>query len=280
MMPVMLQTDNETPRPQQSGAEVFERVDGDIGTGFLILCDHARPALPPAYGDLGLDCHEFTRHIAFDVGARDVTMGLAERLGYPAVLSCFSRLLIDPNRGEDDPTLIMRIADGAIIPANARIGGDEIKRRIERYYRPYHRAIDDAIGEAVGAGVPPALFSIHSFTPRFRGVDRPWHATVLWDSDPRLPIPLLEALEAEPGLVTGENVPYSGRLLGDTLYRHGTRRGLAHALIEIRQDLIGHADGVAEWVDRLAPILRRLERREGLNEVRHYGGEQDIDERI
>ena len=89
-----------------------------------------------------------------------------------------------------------------------------------------------------------------------------------------------QALEAEPGLVTGENVPYTGRLLGDTLYRHGTRRGLAHALIEIRQDLIGHAEGVAEWVDRLAPILSRLERREGLNEVRHYGGEQDIDERI
>ena len=259
---------NETAAPEEGLP--FERVGGKLENGLLLLCDHARPDLPTKYGSLGLSADQFERHIAYDIGARGVTLALAEALDIPAVLSCFSRLLIDPNRGIDDPTLVMRIADGSIVPGNAHVGREEIDRRIERYHEPYHRAIDTAIDEAVAAGTPPAILSIHSFTPRFQGRDRPWHATILWDSDPRMARPMLEELEKEPDLVTGENVPYSGELRGDTLFFHGTGRGLAHALIEIRQDLIADAAGIAEWSARLARILGALEGTPGLNEIQSH----------
>ena len=248
----------------------FEAVSGDPGAGFLLLCDHATNDLPPEYGQLGLPDGELERHIAYDIGARNVTLELAGQLGAPALLTRFSRLLIDPNRGPDDPTLVMRIADGAVVPGNAAIDENEIAARRRRYHAPYHQAIDAAIASAARAGNPPALFSIHSFTPVFKGVPRPWHATVLWDNDPRLPLPLLRALEADGDLVIGENVPYSGKLRGDTLYTHGTERGLAHALIEIRQDLIADPARARAWGQRLARILGPIARKRGLNEVRKY----------
>ena len=173
-----------------------------------------------------------------------MTRALARRLGAPAVLSTFSRLLIDANRGEDDPTLIMRLSDGAIVPGNAAVDAAERARRIARFHAPYHAAIDAAIERAIAAGSPPALVSIHSFTPVWRGHARPWHAGVLWDGDPRFAVPLIEALRADPALVVGDNEPYSGALANDTMYRHGTERGLAHALVEIRQDLIADEAGV------------------------------------
>ncbi|VAW11150.1 Mlr3822 protein [hydrothermal vent metagenome] len=254
----------------RAGAAVtsFEAIAGDPGAGYLLLCDHASNDLPPEYGRLGLPDGEMERHIAYDIGARAVTMELARQLGAPALLTRFSRLLIDPNRGADDPTLVMRIADGAVVPGNAAIDDDEIATRRQRYHAPYHGAIDAAIANAVGAGVPPALFSVHSFTPVFKGKSRPWHATVLWDNDPRLPLPLLRALEAEGDLVIGENVPYSGKLEGDTLYTHGTGPGLANALIEIRQDLIADPAQARAWGQRLARILGPIARSADLNEMR------------
>ena len=176
-------------------------------------------------------------------------------------MSTFSRLLIDANRGEDDPTLIMRLSDGAIVPGNAAVDAAERARRIARFHAPYHAAIDAAIDRAIAAGRPPALVSIHSFTPVWRGHARPWHAGVLWDTDPRLAVPLIEALRADPALVVGDNEPYAGALANDTMYRHATARGLAHALIEIRQDLIGDEAGAAAWAERLAPILADLNAR-------------------
>jgi predicted N-formylglutamate amidohydrolase len=259
------------PGRPEAGEPVLEQVPGRAGSPYLILCDHASAHVPAEYGTLGLAVSEFDRHIAYDIGAREVTLGLADRLGAPALLSRFSRLLIDPNRGMDDPTLVMRIADGAIVPANARADQAEITRRIQRFHGPYHAAIDAAIDRAIAAGRPPALVAIHSFTPRFKSQARPWHATVLWDSDPRLPRPLLEALRGEGGLIVGENVPYSGRLHGDTLYRHGTCRGLAHALLEIRQDIVATPAGAAEWADRLARILDRLAALPDLGEIRPGG---------
>src|SRR5262245_35262995 len=119
----------------------YELIPGDAGCGLVLLCDHASNALPPEYGDLGLGAAEFRRHIAYDIGAAAVTRELAARLGAPAVLSCYSRLLIDPNRGEDDPTLIMRLSDGAVIPGNHHVDADERERRIARYYAPYHEQV-------------------------------------------------------------------------------------------------------------------------------------------
>ena len=237
----------------------FELVNADGDPGLLLLCDHAANTVPREVGggDLGLPPEDMARHIAYDVGARGVTLGLAARLGCPAVLSTFSRLVIDPNRGEDDPTLVMKLYDGSIVPANREVDGAEVAARLGAWHRPYHDAIRAAIGRAEAAGVRPVLISIHSFTPQFRGrPPRPWHVGVLWDEDDRLPAPLLARLRAEPDLVVGDNEPYSGKLKGDCLWTHGTSRGLAHALIEVRNDLISDPAGEAAWADRLAPILR------------------------
>ncbi|MEM6664778.1 MAG: N-formylglutamate amidohydrolase [Pseudomonadota bacterium] len=236
----------------------YETIPGDPSRGYLIVCDHASNAVPPELGDLGLPEAAFARHIAYDIGVRAVTLGLAERLGVPAVLSCFSRLVIDPNRGEDDPTLLMRLSDGAVIPGNAHADATERERRLEAYYRPYHAAVTAAIETSLQAGQRPALISIHSFTPYWKETPRPWHAGVLWSHDPRLAVPLLKALSACSGLIVGDNEPYSGELEGDCMYRHGTLRDLPHALVEIRQDLIDRPDGVAEWITRLADIFSDL----------------------
>ena len=234
-------------------------VPGDLSKGVILLCDHARNTLPPAYGDLGLPASEFTRHIAFDIGVEAITLGLAERLGLPALLTRYSRLLIDPNRGLEDPTLIMKISDGAIVAGNAHISDEERQLRIERYYNPYHDAITQMIAQVFDAGTVPALLSIHSFTAHWKGVARPWHAGVLWDySDRRMSDPLIAGLRCDRSLGVGDNEPYSGGLPGDTMDRHGTKRGLAHALLEIRQDLIAHQRGIDEWTDRLADILPEI----------------------
>jgi predicted N-formylglutamate amidohydrolase len=275
----MLEQAAHDDRDEAVEGDPFVRLTGDAGRGYLILCDHASNALPPSYGTLGLPLEQLERHIGYDIGAAGVTKRLAALLGVPAVLSGYSRLLIDPNRGTDDPTLIMRLSDGAIVPGNAGIDQTEVARRIARYYAPYHTAIDAAIDVAVATGRPPALVSVHSFTPAWKSVPRPWHVTVLWDRDPRLALPLVEALRRESGLVVGENEPYSGKLKGDCLYRHGTHRGLAHALIEIRQDLIRDASGQAEWAERLARVLGELGQSDEvaatLNTIDYYGSQTD-----
>ena len=247
----------DTPPQDELGATPYRSIEGDAGTGLLILCDHAENTLPEAHGTLGLKPQDLHRHIAYDLGAAEVAQRLARMLGAPAVLSGFSRLLIDPNRGRDDPTLIMRISDGLIVPGNVGLAPEEIEARIDGYYQPYHQAIERAIDAGIAAGRTPVLVSVHSFTQAWKGVPRPWSVGVLWDRDPRLALPLLAALRGIPGIEVGDNLPYSGQLKGDTLYRHGTARGLAHALIEIRQDLILGPEGQAEWADHLASALRR-----------------------
>ena len=232
-----------------------EVIPGDCARGLVILCDHARNSLPPGYGTLGLPVSEFARHIAYDIGVEPVVRGLCAKLGAPAVLAGFSRLLIDPNRGLDDPTLIMQVSDGAIVPGNVGLDEAERERRIGLYYRPYHAAIARLLDDAMASGRPPLILSIHSFTPSWRGVERPWHGGVLWNRDGRFARPLIERLRREADLLVGDNEPYCGGLAGDTLDTHATARGLADALIEIRQDLVSHAAGVAEWVERLAPLL-------------------------
>jgi predicted N-formylglutamate amidohydrolase len=245
-------------RQEQMEGAPYRRIEGDWTRGLLILCDHADNRIPPPYGTLGLTPEDLNRHIAYDIGAAAVAERLAQTLGVPALLTRFSRLLIDPNRGVDDPTLVMQLSDGRIVPGNAGIDPVEIDARICRYYAPYHHAIEMAIDAATAAGKPPVLLAIHSFTQAWKSVPRPWHVAVLWDKDPRLASPLLSGLQALPGVTVGDNVPYSGQLKGDTLYQHGTTRGLAHALVELRQDLILGPEGQAEWAEHLAQVLRGI----------------------
>jgi predicted N-formylglutamate amidohydrolase len=223
----------------------------------VLVCDHASNNVPPEIGSLGLSEEDMRRHIAWDVGARGVTLGLARRLGAEAVLSTWSRLVIDPNRGEDDPTLIMKLYDGSLISGNRQVGLAETRRRLDAYHRPYHRAIDRALDRTIAEGRAPVLVAIHSFTPQFRGRPvRPWHVGLLWDDDDRLLRPLLARLRAEPDLCVGDNEPYSGQLYGDCMFVHGTQRGIPHVLIEIRNDLLETADDQEAWAERLAPMLR------------------------
>ena len=244
-----------------SGFPAFEAVPGALDAGALIICDHAANAVPPEYNMLGLPPEALERHIAYDIGAADVTRALAAELGAPAVLSTFSRLLIDPNRGLDDPTLVMRVSDGAIVPGNAGADAREIARRRAQFWAPYRGAIEATVEAMLATGEAPAIVSIHSFTGVMRGVRRPWKIGILWDSDGRFPKPLIEALAAEPDLSAeevGDNEPYAGALPGDTIDAVATSRGLANALIEIRQDLIAEKRGALAWAARIARLIRPI----------------------
>ena len=250
----------------------FEIIEGDRSLGMVLIADHARRALPEEYGDLGLPPAEFQRHIAYDIGVEAVTRRLAELTGAPAVIAGFSRLLIDPNRGEDDPTLIRQLYDGTVVPGNYPMAPQERERRLDRFYRPYHDAVGAMIASvAKASGAAPFIFSVHSFTPVMQGRVRPWHAGVLWDLDDRVARPLIEMLAEDPQIVVGDNEPYDGALRGDTMYSHAIVNGFAHALLEIRQDLIADDAGADEWAGRLAPIVDAINRRPDIHVVRQYG---------
>lgn len=221
---------------------------------WLILCDHAVNTVPEWLngGDLGLRDGDMERHISYDIGAAGVALRLAKRLDAPAVMANFSRLVIDPNRGEDDPTLIRRLYDETIIPANRLMDAAEAGRRIAECYRPYHETV-----ERLAARRPDTvIISVHSFTPQLRHHElRPWHVGLLFADDRRLSYPLVQLLRAEAGLVVGENQPYSGYLAGDTIDRHAIVPGRQNTLIEIRNDLIADDGGQAEWAERFARLL-------------------------
>jgi predicted N-formylglutamate amidohydrolase len=221
----------------------------------LFLCDHASNAVPPELDFLGLTEADFARHIAYDIGAAALTQRLADLWDAPAVLACWSRLVVDLNRGGDDPTVVMKLSDGRIIPGNRDLDRAGVEDRIQRFHAPYHAAIAALIRDAAPTGIVPILVSVHSFTPLWRGETRPWHTGVLWDRDGRLALPLLERLRREPDIMVGDNEPYSGELENDTLYRHGTMNGLPHVLIEVRQDLIADETGVERWAHRLKQVL-------------------------
>jgi len=234
----------------------FERTGPEGDGSLLFVCDHASNALPKAYGTLGLAPELFKTHIAYDIGAAEATRTLAQAFGAPAVLARWSRLLIDLNRGADDPTLVMKLSDGSIVPGNASADAEEIARRRRDFHAPYHGAIAAEIAQARARGAVPVLVSMHSFTPVWKGRKRPWEVGVLWDRDGRLARPLLARL-AEAGFSVGDNEPYSGELENDCMYWHGTMNGLPHVLVEIRQDLIGAEAAAREFAARLKPILAR-----------------------
>lgn len=232
----------------------FRILGADRPARWLVTCDHASNRVPPqvAGGDLGIAAEDMARHIAWDVGAAGVATALGERLDAPVILSTFSRLVIDPNRGEDDPTLLMKLYDGTVIPANARAEAEEVERRLNLFHRPYHRAL---AGLASRPGT--VILAVHSFTPCLKGrPPRPWHVGVLYSHrDPRLSRALLARLAAESDLCIGDNEPYSGHLPGDAIDRHALEPGRHNTLIELRNDLIATTGQQQAWAARLAPIL-------------------------
>ena len=269
---------HDLPNPSADLDEPFELVSPEARADFIVVCDHASNALPPEYGTLGLDPAEFRRHIAFDIGAAGVARRLAEALSAPAVLGRYSRLLIDLNRGEDDPTIVMKLSDGAIVPGNRDADAckdkGEFARRIALFHAPYHAAIERLIARARALDIVPVIVSVHSFTPRWRSFVRPWETGLLWDKDDRMIVPLLTALRAQ-GFTVGDNEPYTGKLRNDCMFRHATVHGLPHVLIEIRQDLIESEEGQAAWATRYAKHLLDAASAPGLRKIRFFGSHTD-----
>jgi predicted N-formylglutamate amidohydrolase len=229
----------------------------DAAPRFVFLCDHAGREIPEGYGDLGLPPDAFDRHIAYDIGAGDLTRALADAFEAPAVLGRYSRLFIDLNRGADDPTLVMKLSDGQIVPGNAQAGAEEVARRIALVHAPYHDEVSRQIARARTKSLTPVLVSVHSFTPNWKGYARPWDIAILHaPQDRRLADLMLAGLRALSDLCVGDNEPYSGALENDTLSRHGIDQALPHVLIEVRQDLVADAAGVTRIAALLAPVLR------------------------
>jgi predicted N-formylglutamate amidohydrolase len=242
-----------------------EWIDRDAPAPVLLTCDHASRAVPAVLASLGLDAATLAQHIGWDIGAAAVTRALAPLLQAPAILSGYSRLVIDCNRDPDDPSSIPATSDGVIIPGNRDLAAAARAARRDGIFAPYHAAVAGWIERQSAPDFVPALLSIHSFTPEMNGVARPWHIGILWDEDPRLPLPLLEALSAQPDLVVGDNQPYSAREpAGYTVRHHAERLGLPHVAIELRQDLIADAAGAARWAGRLHKVLAPLLGQRGL----------------
>ena len=222
----------------------------------LILCDHASNAVPASLDRLGLRDTDLMRHIAYDIGAAEVTRLLADRLDAPALLAGYSRLVIDCNRRPGSADSIAMASDGTVIPGNRNVTPEQAQERAEACFWPYHRRIGAGLAGFALRGIKPAIINIHGFTPTMQGFARPWHVGVLWDRDPRLPAPLLAALSSVDGLVVGDNEPYSGRSrLGYSNEVHATETGLPNVLIELREDTVRDAAGQERMAALLAEAL-------------------------
>ena len=220
---------------------------------WIITCDHATNTVPGfvAGGTLGLPQPDMERHIAYDIGAMETALALGEALNAPVVCSNYSRLVIDPNRGPDDPTLIPRLYDGTIIAGNRHVGAAERAHRIAKLYQPYHDAI-----AGLAAGRDVAFLSIHSFTPQLAGrPPRPWEIGILSAQDRRIADPLIHGLSCALTSPVGDNEPYAGYFPGDALSRHAHGPKRPNVILEIRQDLIAHTAGQRQWTQILAPHL-------------------------
>ena len=227
---------------------------------FLLTSDHFGRALPKSLGDLGLPESELTRHIAWDIGIAGVARALSDRLNAHLIAQAYSRLVIDCNRPFSSPSSIPLISEATTIPGNEGLTRAAIEARRGEVFDPYHHRIADVIERRAADGLPTVLVSLHSFTPVYAGIKRPWHVGTLYQRDTRLPPLLLKALRAQGDLVVGDNEPYAVNNETDyTIPVHGEARGLMNTGIEIRQDLIGDQTGEAEWSDRLANILVEIE---------------------
>ena len=232
----------------------------DAASPFLLACDHYGRLIPQVLGELGVSESERARHIGWDIGIGAVSTRLADALGAHMVAQRYSRLVIDCNRPLHVPSSIPLISVATRIPGNDGLNPDARLARRRAIFDPYHQRIAEIIEARTARGQPTILLAMHSFTPVYAGIARPWHIGTLYEHDTRLPRLLLRALRAERDLVVGDNEPYAVREGSDyTIPVHGAARGLLHTGIEIRQDLIGDQAGERQWTERLARILGEIE---------------------
>lgn len=246
-----------TAQPALMEALAPVRVTRRGGTSpYVLVCDHASNFIPGGFGTLGLPEAELTRHIAWDPGALPVVGRMAETLDATLIESCVSRLVIDCNRPLDAPDLISPISETTAVPGNCDLSEAERQARIALSWQPFHDAIEGVVAERLAEGRETRLVSVHSFTPVYKGVDRPWHIGIIHDQDERLARPLIAALKGVAGLEVGSNQPYSpADRVYFTLERHGRSRGLPCAMLEIRNDEISEPAGQRKWADLLSAML-------------------------
>jgi predicted N-formylglutamate amidohydrolase len=234
----------------------FDLAGRDGGSPFVIICDHAGRRLPRALGDLGLTEAALGTHIAWDIGAGGVAERLATRLDAFLIRQRYSRLVIDCNRPLDAVDSITTLSERMPIPGNQNLGVDAARTRAREIFHPYHDQIRGELDRRRETGRPSLLVAVHSFTPIFLEVARPWHIGILYNRDARLAEPLLGLLRDEGDLVVGRNQPYAVSDLTDfSVVHHGERRGIPHVEVEIRQDLIADEAGQSVWAERLARLL-------------------------
>ncbi len=227
---------------------------------FFFTCDHYGRLIPRALGKLGLPESELQRHIAWDIGIAGVATRVAQALGAHLIAQRYSRLVIDCNRPFASPGSVPLFSEATTIPGNENLTADDIDARQASIFQPYHRRITEALDQRARGGIPTMLVSLHSFTPVYSGIARPWHIGTLYQHDTRLPPLLLKLLREEEGLVVGDNEPYAVSDTTDyTIPVHGEKRGLMTTGIEIRQDLIGDEAGQIEWAERLVRVFEAIE---------------------
>ncbi len=238
----------------------------------LLVGDHVSNNIPASLKNLGLDPEALEQHIAYDIGTRKLVHHLSKHLDAPAVLAGYSRLVVDLNRSLEDSSVMPEVSDEILIPDNQNMSAAHRSQRIHDFYTPYRKAIDTVLHGFRERGVVPALIAIHSFTPEMAGFSRPWHAGILWDKDPRIPVPLIQHLRAHPdGFNIGDNEPYSGKHPADyTIDHHAEAAGIPHVSIEIRQDLVNTEDGAERWATILHEALRDILDDPGLYSVWQY----------
>lgn len=219
----------------------------------ILICEHASCYMPEGYADLGLAPEDRLRHIAWDIGAAALARQLSARLDAPLFLAGYSRLLIDCNRPTGVPSSIPTRSEETDIPGNHGLSEQEVARRTALYFTPFQARIAVFLDARTA---PCIIIGVHSFTPVFRGVRRIWHAGVLYRDAVTLGARLIAGLSGDPALIIGDNEPYRIEIEEDyTVPVHGDGRGIPAALIEVRQDLLRDSAGIAEWAERLAPVL-------------------------
>lgn len=222
----------------------------------ILICDHASNFLPRKYRTLGLNPHYIATHIAWDIGAGALTRHLSAALDAPAVLARHSRLLVDTNRSLDDPSLMPESSESIEIPGNLGLSFAERLRRIETWYEPFHETCEDVVVPRVS--INPLIAGIHTFTPIYEKVKRPWEISVLWNTDNRLATALGGFFERH-GFYVGWNEPYSGRHLFCTMDAHGARHKLAHCTLEVRQDLVQDKKGQDLFGRLISAAFRKIQ---------------------
>lgn len=226
---------------------------------FLLICDHAGRRVPRSLGDLGVPAGEMDRHIAWDIGAGAVASRLGAALDAFVIRQTYSRLVIDCNRPLDAPGSIVARSEDTDVPGNVGIEAAAAAMRAREIFIPYHERIGAELDRRRDERRETVLISVHSFTPVYRAVARPWHVGTLYGRDARVAHALLGIIRADGHWIAGDNEPYAVTPTTDyAIPVHGERRGVAHVGIEIRQDLIAHETGQIEWAERLATWLRRL----------------------